>query len=159
MLVIEILPVPLTSIFSLYVVRKRPLWLPGIVERLYIEKDIKHDTAQPHPDKTNSIVTRRRCTIGLSIMILFDFLVPFTILMGLYITRRRPIWFKNIVSRLYADLLVKNKNIDYPVEVLDGGPTDYKTLEKKVIELQKSNNEFALNITIKNKKLARHPSS
>jgi len=152
MLVIEILPVPLTSIFSLYVVRKRPLWLPGIVERLYIEKDIKHDTAQPHPDKTSSIVTRRRCTIGLSIMILFDFLVPFTILMGLYITRRRPIWFKNIVSRLYADLLVKNKNIDYPVEVLDGGPTDYQTLEKKVIELQKSNNEFALNITIKNKK-------
>ena len=152
MLIIEILPIPLTSIFSLYVIRKRPKWLPGVVERLYVENDIKRDITPPRFDKKNSIVTRRRCTVGLSIMILFDFLIPFTILMGLYITRRRPIWFKNIVSRLYADLLVKNENNDSLIEALDGKPADYEALENKFIELQKSNNEFALNIALNNKK-------
>jgi len=149
MLVIELLPIPLTSIFSLYVIRKRPEWLPGLVERLYVEKDIKHNTTSHQFDKENSIVTRKRCTISLSIMIIFDFLVPFTILTGLYITRRRPIWFKNIVSRLYADLPVMNENIDYSLE---GKPGDNEALENKFIELQKSNNEFALNIALKNKK-------
>jgi len=148
MLIIEILPIPLTSIFSLYVIRKRPKWLPSVVERLYAEKDIKHETAQPQFDKKKSVVTRKRCTISLSIMILFDFLVPFTILIGLFITRRRPVWFKNLVSRLYADLLVKNENIDS----LDRNPVDYEALENRFIELQKSNNEFALNIAHKNKK-------
>jgi hypothetical protein len=150
MLVIELLPIPLTSIVSLYVIRKRPKWLPGVVERLYAEKGIKHDTTQPLFDKKNSIVTRKRCTIGLSIMVLFDFLIPFTVLMGLYVARRRPLWFKNIVSRLYADLLVKNENIDRLIETLDGKPADSEALENKFIELQKSNNEFALNIGLKN---------
>ena len=152
MLVIEMLPIPLTSIFSLYVVRKRPKWLPDIVERLYAEKDIEYDTSQSRLDKKSSTVTRRRCTIGLSVMILFDFLIPFTILTGLYITRRRPIWFKNIVTRLYADLFVKNEDIGDLIEASDMKFADYDALENKFIELQKSNNEFALNIALKNRK-------
>ena len=109
LLIIELLPIPLTSLVSLYVIRKRPKWLLGVVDRLYAEKDIKLDTISILFDETKSMVTRRRCTISISIMILLDFLMPFTILVGLYLTRRRPIWFKNVVSRLYADLVNNNE--------------------------------------------------
>jgi len=153
MLIIEILPIPLTSIFCLYVIRKRPKWLPSVVEHLYAEKDVKPDINSSQFDEKNSMVTRKRCTISLSILILMDFLIPFTILTGLYIIRRRPIWFKKIVSRLYAGLLVKNENINTLSGALDGKPTDYEALENKFIELQKSNNEFVLNIVHKNKQV------
>lgn len=153
MLIIEILPIPLTSIFSLYVIRKKPTWLPGTVERLYAEKVIKLDTSQFLFSEKTSIVTRRRCTISLSIMILLDFMVPFTILTGLYIVRRRPIWFKNTVSRLYADLLVENKSIGSPLETINGKLTDSDVLENKFIELQKKNNKFALNIAKKKEEI------
>ncbi|MCK5191040.1 MAG: hypothetical protein KAR12_13395, partial [Methylococcales bacterium] len=109
LLIIEMLPIPLTSFVCLYVIRKRPKWMPGVVDRLYAEKDIRLDTTSPLFDEKKSMVTRRRCTISLSIMILLDFLIPFTILVSLYITRRRPIWFKDVVSRLYADLIVNNE--------------------------------------------------
>ncbi len=36
--IIEILPIPFTAIYSLYVVRKRPMWLPEVVNRLYADK-------------------------------------------------------------------------------------------------------------------------
>lgn len=112
LLIIEILPIPLTSFVCLYVIRKRPKWLPGVVDRLYAEKDIKLGTTSSLFYEKKSMVTRRRCTISLSIMILLDFLIPFTILVSLYVTRRRPIWFKNVVSRLYADLIVNNEKTD-----------------------------------------------
>ncbi len=153
MLIIEILPIPLTSIFSLYVIRKRPKWFPGVVERLYAEKDIKPDTNPSQFDEKKSMLTRKRYTISLSILILMDVLFPFTILTGLYIIRRRPIWFKKIVSRLYVDLLVKDENIDALPGALDGKTTDHEALEHKFIELQKSNNEFVLNIVHKNKQI------
>lgn len=108
-LIIEILPIPLTSLICLYVIRKRPKWLLGVIDRLYAEKDIKLDTTSFAYDEKKSMVTRRRCTISLSFMILLDFLIPFTILVSLYVTRRRPIWFKNLVSRLYADFIVNNE--------------------------------------------------
>ncbi len=153
MLIIEILPIPLTSIFSLYVIRKRPKWLPGVVERLYAEKDIKPDANPSQFDEKNSMLTRKRCTISLSILIFMDFLIPFTILTGLYIIRRRPVWFKKIVSRLYADLLVKNENINTLPEALDGTSADHEALENKFAELHKSNNKFVLNIVHKNKQI------
>lgn len=92
-------------------IRKRPKWLLGVVGRLYAEKDIKLDTDSILFDETKSMVTRKRCTISISMMVLMDFLMPFTILVGLYITRRRPIWFKNVVSRLYADLIINNEKM------------------------------------------------
>ena len=151
LLIIEILPIPLTSIFCLYVIYKRPEWLLGVVDRLYAEKDIKLDTTPSLFDEKKSMMTRRRCAISLSIMILLDFLLPFTILVGLYVTRRRPIWFKNVVSRLYADLLVKNEKIEGLLETQDEKLTDHEALENKFNVLQNSNNEFVLNIGHKNK--------
>ena len=152
LLIIEMLPIPLTSFVCLYVIRKRPKWMPGVVDRLYAEKDIRLDTTSPLFDEKKSMVTRRRCTISLSIMILLDFLIPFTILVSLYITRRRPIWFKDVVSRLYADLIVNNEK----AESLLGETNGYReALEKKFIALQKSNNEFVLNIGDKNQRIIR----
>ena len=152
LLIIEMLPIPLTSFVCLYVIRKRPKWLPGVIDRLYAEKDIKHESTPALFDEKKSMVTRRRCTISLSIMILLDFLIPFTILVSLYITRRRPIWFKDVVSRLYADLIVNNEK----AESLLGETNGYReALEKKFIALQKSNNEFVLNIGDKNQRIIR----
>jgi hypothetical protein len=110
--IIELLPIPFTIIYCLYVTRKRSNWLPGVVERLYAEKDV---IIKPLLfDKCDPMVTRRRCTIFLSIMLLLDLLTPFTTLFGLYIVRRRPIWFKNVVSRLYFDKPETNVTIEIP---------------------------------------------
>jgi len=113
MLIIEILPIPLTSIFCIYVIRKRPAWLPGVVERLYEGKENYQELFLINLDGHDSLVTRRRCTFSLSIMILLDFLIPFTILFGLYIARRRPIWFQNVVIRLYKNLHDNNEVIEH----------------------------------------------
>jgi hypothetical protein len=101
LLIIEILPIPLTIFYCLYVTRKRSNWLPRVVERLYTEKNVPIKPLLF--DGFDPMVTRRRCTISLSFMFLLDLLIPFTTLFGLYIVRRRPIWFNNVISRLYFD--------------------------------------------------------
>ncbi len=145
------LPIPLTSIFCLYVIRRRPGWLPGVVGRLYAEKEKKPLVSLPLPDHHDAMVTRRRCTISLSCMVLMDFLIPCTILTGLYVTRRRPMWFKNIVSRLYADLPANDERVDGYLSTLDEQSINDESIENKLLALQKSNNDYVLSLAHKKK--------
>ena len=98
---VEIMPLPFTAFISLYTVRKRPEWFPYAVKSLYA--DI------PREDKENPVavkpeVTRRRCTMTIISMMIVDLgPIPLTIPVGLYIVRRRPKWFRNLIERLYAD--------------------------------------------------------
>ncbi|HFD12754.1 MAG TPA: hypothetical protein ENJ32_09855 [Crenotrichaceae bacterium] len=101
MFFIEIMPLPFTAFISLYTVRKRPDWFPYSVKSLYadIPKD-DNDT----PVTVNPAATRKKCTMTIISMMIVDLgPVPLTIPVGLYIVRRRPKWFRNVVERLYAD--------------------------------------------------------
>ena len=108
--IIEILPIPFTAIYSLYVVRKRPMWLPEVVNRLYADKpgDEGNSIEQTSVAGYDPRNTQKKCTITLASMFTLDILVPFTVPFSLYIVRRRPLWFKNTVARLYADQLQGN---------------------------------------------------
>jgi len=43
MFIVEILPVPFSSIYSLYAIRKRPDWLPKYTDALYANKTVIDD--------------------------------------------------------------------------------------------------------------------
>lgn len=104
---VEIMPLPFTAFISLYTVRKRPEWFPYSVKSLYA--DIPADDPTPDDNKKKPVVldsekTKRKCTYTIISMMIVDLgPVPLTIPVGLYIVRRRPKWFRNVVNRLYAD--------------------------------------------------------
>jgi len=104
--IVEILPVPITSIYCLYAIRKRPAWLPRVTDRLYADKRVSGAVADYSPPPGhNAMRTRGRCTLGLTAMFIVDLLVPVVIPTALYVVRMRPAWFRNLVLRLYADTL------------------------------------------------------
>ena len=100
---VEIMPLPFTAFISLYTVRKRPDWFPDAVQSLYADiPTVDNDTAKPVA--VDSAATRKKCSITIICMMLVDLgPVPLTIPVGLYIVRRRPKWFRNVIARLYAD--------------------------------------------------------
>ena len=156
MLIIEILPIPFTAIYSLYVIRKRPEWLPGVVERLYSDKEYKDGVVPEVSIKEghDSMVTRRRCTISLTVMFLIDVIVPFTVPFGFYVVRRRPVWFRNAVARLYSGHQPEGESAENqgssaePVEI---DSAYHEVLEEKQMELQQRNIDFARSIGAKAK--------
>jgi hypothetical protein len=142
--IVEILPIPFTAIYCLYVVRKRSPWLPEVVESLYADKPgYEHSsTDQLNLAGSDPMKTRRKCTITLASMFTLDILVPFTVPFGLYLVRRRPLWFKNVVARLYADLWQGNNlNMDTQ-ETEDEIAESAELLEKKLLELECQNVDF-----------------
>lgn len=155
LLIVEILPIPFTAIYSLYVIRKRPDWLPGVVERLYSDKEYKDGVVPEAGTKEghDSTVTRRRCTVALSCMFLIDVIVPFTVPFGFYVVRRRPVWFRNVVKRLYTgyqpeEESVENQDSSEPMEI---DSAYHEVLEEKHLELQQRNFDFARSIGVKAK--------
>lgn len=142
--VVEILPVPFTSLYSLYAIRRRPDWLPKVTDQLYADK--LASGAVPDylpPPEHNPMSTKNRCTLGLVAMFIVDLLVPVVIPTALYVVRMRPAWFRKLVLRLYADKL-------FPVEVLQPEPETKiespqmkAALEQKFQELERQNLNFA----------------
>ena len=152
--IIEILPVPFTAIYSLYVVRKRRDWVPGVVEKLYADRPVKeNESAVPLVlEGHDPLVTRKRCTITLASLFVVDILVPCTIPFGLYLVRRRPLWFKNTVAKLYADQLEGSTlGQAETAEVSSGIIVNTEALEQRYLELERSNFEFARSLSIKGK--------
>lgn len=144
--IVEILPVPVSSLYSLYVVRKRPDWLPAVVDRLYadkIEKGSMH-LSLLIPAGHDPMSTRKKCTMTLAAMFVVDLLVPVVIPTALFVVRRRPLWFKNLVIRLYADRIVlvppKPKETAY-LRIED--PKVLERVEKKFVEIERMNRDFA----------------
>jgi hypothetical protein len=99
--------------------RKRPAWIPPVVERLYADKPVDPEK----PVKEISVVghdfmkTRRNCTVAIVSMFIIDVIVPVIVPLGIYIVRKRPNWFKNVTHRLYADqiqdiLLANNEPVE-----------------------------------------------
>ena len=153
LLIVEILPIPFTAIYSLVVIRKRSAWLPGVVERLYADKDWPEGKVVDRPIKEghDPMVTRRRCTISLTTMFLIDVIVPFTVPFGIYVVRRRPAWFKNVVARLYSDQPGENADNQDSAEPVEDCPVYNEVMEEKYLELQQRNFDFARSIGVKEK--------
>jgi hypothetical protein len=158
MIIMEIIPVPFTAIYSLVVVRKRSAWLPGVIERLYADKEWPEGKVvdQPIKDGHDPMVTRRRCTISISILFSLDILfaiifVPATITFGLFMVRLRPAWFKNVVARLYSDQPGENADTEDSSEPVENDPVYNKVMEQKHVELQQRNFDFAKSMRVKAK--------
>jgi len=147
MFIVEILPIPFTAIYSIYAVRKRPTWIPNTVEKLYADKPIdpKKNRKEISVDGHDPMKTRRNCTIALTTMFLVDVIVPFTVPFGIYIVRRRPMWFKNVVTRLYADHLQQATQNEAVEEDDMSEPSEIMTeiLDQRLRELEQKNFDFA----------------
>ncbi len=139
MLIVEILPIPFTALYGIYAIRKRPGWIPGVVESLYADKPAEPaGPVKEVPQGHDPMETRKKCTIAMSTMFLVDVAVPFTVPFGLYIVRRRPSWFKDIVARLYADQL------GYGASGLGNAADELaESLERRHRELELENLQFA----------------
>jgi hypothetical protein len=152
LLIIEILPVPVTSLYSLYAIRNRPAWLPMVTHALYAEQQ-----EQPGDEPKQALLAahdpmqvRKNCTLALVIIFIADLLVPVIIPTALYVVRRRPKWFKNLIGRLYADQLT-------PITVQDNehheprhqDPYVLARTLQKMADLEQSNLIFAKSQTRK----------
>ncbi len=144
MFIVEILPLPFTAMLSLYVIRKRPPWLPEMVDRLYADK-ADAVPALPVSEGHDTMATRRKCTLTLTSMFLVDIVIPVTIPFGLYIVRRRPAWFRNVTARLYADQLPDSQD-SQAAEQEELVEIDEQALQWKYAQLQQGNLDFARSI-------------
>lgn len=145
MFILEILPLPFTAMMSLYTVRKRSAWLPEVVENLYADKpDLV--AAQPVPKGHDPMVTRRKCTMTLTSMFLIDIIIPVTIPFSLYVVRRRPAWFRDLVARLYADRLTDAEDSQAAEEQDASAQVDEEAMQRKYQQLQQGNMDFARTI-------------
>ncbi|SJM95260.1 hypothetical protein CRENPOLYSF2_500017 [Crenothrix polyspora] len=146
LLIIEILPVPFASLYSLYAIRKRPDWLPRVTHNLYGET--LADAPEAHNPPVfmahDPLAVRKNCTAGLVAMFIVDLLVPVVIPTALYVVRRRPKWFKSLIVRLYSD---KFNPYSTPADekaeprILDPGAL--ARMEQKFADLEQKNVHFA----------------
>ena len=143
--IVEILPVPFTALYTIYAIRKRSAWVPGVVHRLYSDRpvEIGEEVIEPVVEGHDPMSTRRLCTITLVFMLLVDILVPFTVPFGLYIVRKRPWWFRNVVVRLYADLL-QGESAER-----DENPEIHAGLEEKYLILKRNNQDFVRSFNLR----------
>lgn len=147
MFIVEILPLPFTAMMSLYLytVRKRSAWLPEVVENLYADK-ADALAPQPVPKGHDYLVTRRKCTMTLTMMFLVDIIIPVTIPFSLYVVRRRPAWFRDLVARLYADQLTNAEDSQAAEEQDASAQVDEEAMQRKYQQLQQGNMDFARTI-------------
>lgn len=152
--IIEIFPLPFTALISLYVIRRRPKWFPGVVERLYEDKP----AGPVDVIAEQTLSTRRKCTMVVSLMTLIDLLIPVTIPTGLYIVRKRPKWFNHVAKRLYADLSHERQQftVHCPIDIsetlgqLDARPEIAAAQLKKHLELERNNLHYAKTAAARN---------
>ena len=150
--IIEILPVPFSAVYSLYAIRKRPDWLPRVVDNLYLDRPVKaSDKPEPYiPIGHDPMAVRKKCTITLVGLFVVDLIVPVIIPTALFVVRRRPLWFKHLVAKLYSDkwqpvALQRSPVIDIKVET----PEFLAEMDQKLAELERNNLEFAKSLFIK----------
>jgi len=146
--IIEILPMPVSSLYGLYAVRKRPDWLLNVVEALYAGKPVKEGETVEYalPVGHNPLAIRKRYTIMMVVVFLVDLLIPVVVPSALWIVRIRPVWFKNLVLRLYSDKLQKAEPMS---ELSIENPQVLAELKQKLVELERKNLDFAKSLGVK----------
>jgi hypothetical protein len=144
--IVEILPVPLTSLYSLFAIRRRPNWLPKTVANLYANKAEVVDYALPVGHDFTQ--TQKKYTFILVAMFMVDLLIPVVIPAALYIVRVRPQGFKTLITKLYGDKLafaaVKPETQDRVLK-----PNEQADLQLKLAQLEFDNKVFAKSLVNK----------
>jgi len=132
--IIELLPVPISSVYSLYA--DKP------IQETETMKQLTRDFHDP-------MATRKKCTISLAIIFVIDLLVPVVIPAALYVVRRRPEWFKDVIAKLYADKISNNiqNPVKHPMLTLEDSKF-LKELEKKLAELDAKNLAIAKSLAL-----------
>jgi len=138
--IVEILPVPITSLYSLYAIRRRPNWLPKTLANLYADKPEAVDYALPVGHDFRR--TQKKYTVILVAMFAVDLLIPVVIPAALYIVRVRPQGFKTLMAKLYADKLqISAPKADALERELT--PLEQAELQQKLAQLEFNNMAFA----------------
>lgn len=150
--ILELLPIPFSSIYSLYAIRKRPDWLPNAIDRLYADQPKLQIDDELNLHEANFKRVQTQCTIVLAMMFIVDLLVPVVIPTALYVVRVRPKWFKNLIAKLYSDKLAQNPKPTVAPGMKQPSPEYQLELEKKLAELNRSNHDAAKLLVLKSDK-------
>lgn len=148
--ILELFPVPFSSIYSLYAVRKRPVWLPKAVDKLYDEEPAQAPASYQLLGFDEDDVKRvqKKATLVLLLMFAIDLLVPVVIPTAFYVVRLRPKWFRDFMARLYADKFEAVVSaVEQPVN-----PQYLLELEKKLADLNAQNLHAAKSMVFKGDK-------
>lgn len=147
--IVEIFPVPFTSVISLFVIRKRPAWFSRLVTNLYADKPAEENLViEKIVNNNGGLPTRTKCTIAMSFMFVIDLIVPVTIPTALYVSRKRPNWLINVARRLYDDDAIGRQggmaaaDLEQPEEVYER-QVDNEAIEQKLLDLERNNLRFA----------------
>ena len=148
--ILELFPVPFSSIYSLYAIRKRPGWLPKAVDKLYDEEPAQDPASYQLLGFDEDDVKRvqKKATIVLLLMFAVDLLVPVVIPTAFYVVRLRPRWFRNWMARLYADKF----DVVVPIGEQPINPQYLLELEKKLADLNSQNLHAAKSMVFKGDK-------
>ena len=143
--IIELLPIPFSSIYSLYVVRKRPKWLPQVVKQLYEEQTPKQNQTGELllSNEHDYLTTQKKCTVTLLIMFMIDLLIPVVIPTALYVVRKKPTWFRILVANLYADQKCDITSQQNLFQLDNGDQKSLADFERKLQELDSQNLDYA----------------
>lgn len=98
-------PLSLTCLIGLYVVLARPSWFQAVTTNLY--RNLGSDpTADPprSSGRFTAAITRLKCIMCLLALLLLDIApVPITGAIGLYVIAVRPVWFQQVVQKIYEE--------------------------------------------------------
>lgn len=99
-------PVSVTGLIGLFVVLQRPEWFDNVVKNVYRDKQVEDLPLRRQTSDVRRPATgvRIRCLLSLIVLMIVDILpVPVVGSIGLYVLLRRPLWFKDLVDRVYGN--------------------------------------------------------
>lgn len=98
-------PLSLTALIGMYVVWRRPHWFEHVVQGVYRNRPVvsAENPTLVAPIDGSALGTRIRCFLALAILLALDIApIPVVGAIGMYVLIRRPIWFLDLVSRIYG---------------------------------------------------------
>lgn len=105
MLVLAIIgfgPVSLTCLIGFYVIAARPRWFLDTTRGLYRDKISRSEGAVRPLITPSSGAARVKTALALLLLLMLDIApIPVTGMVGLYIVLARPMWFMDLVRKIY----------------------------------------------------------
>jgi hypothetical protein len=98
-------PLCITCLLGMGILVGRPEWFRVLVRDLYQGKGALAAESRAGEGQPNSLSTRVKCFLALSVLMVVDILpVPVAGSIGMYVAVLRPMWFRDLVDRIYGGL-------------------------------------------------------